>query len=301
MIVDLIGIALNGVRAVLWGGCWLLFLLPASRCLASVDGEAKPSALAHITIIAVGPVPPRRYATKEESAEDAALLPPLQGAVPPAHLYYRVLAADSGLEPSDDKSSGEASTEGKKKRTHKVRWQSFAVGFNRGSQRFTAPAGQPMNLFVKNQSANGGFTYEKYCQLPALKPGSERVVFLTAESSSVRSWLGKINLSMLDVASQTLRSKGILLKNFSHRQVQCSVGQRKSVVLMPGRRRSYELNHQRRYYRIHAETKNRQTIINTSLPVAEQTITLLVFYSTGVNHRVGKSIAAFRATVKRGP
>ena len=90
-------------------GLWLVLWLSVSGILnaaSSAKDSVEKVAVAHVSLVALGSVPARRYGededrerpesrSKKNQGTGTALLPPLEGTVPPSILYYKVAQIDS--------------------------------------------------------------------------------------------------------------------------------------------------------------------------------------------------------------
>jgi len=251
--------------------------------------------MAHLTIIALGSVPARRYGVVEGSGSsvqkrqtEAVLLPPRKGSVPPSILYYRI---------ESDNPEVEDEVKGDGKMVESEPWLKLRVGFNRGTSVASVSAGKPLVFFLRRSGETS-----PYLKLTALLPDAQVLCFLSTSTSGKTPWLKSPKVSLLNLKSQAMEDKNFLVRNFSDQSVSLVIGKGKGVseLLGPGKRRSYKLDQIVSYHRIAAKEKGKRSlIINTSLRVPKDALTVIVFYNIKPKTKRSKSIGVFRATVKR--
>ena len=259
--------------------------------------EERPAAeSAHFSLIALGPVPQRRYKisgkeisgkSKSDESGDRApqslnlnsipvLLPPLAGAVPPSSLYYEL------LEVSDDRSWGRA-----------------RVGFNASTSVTKVHAGVPLSLSVKERTSTNG--YQPYLNLPPLKPGSQSIFFLLPSRKGKTPWKKIPSLHTLDMGSQALLGKSILVKNFSNKPVVFSLDDNDPIRLRPGEQKSYELVHKKgRLHRMAATYLTKRVVIfKSALRVPDGALSIFAFHNTNPKTNGGKKVGVVRVVMNQ--
>ena len=234
-----------------WAGD-VRFQMARQKMVEKVRGEHS-SLCAYFSIVALGPVPARRYRiassslANKHSAETSradtqksfppVLLPPADGEIPPPCLYY----------------PKKVMIHGKKKQ---IRWSRINLGFNQFVGVVRVPAGKSMALSRKRK-AGRKFVYENYLRLPALALGSQSLVFLSPRGSAYYSggkvcsrWMDSPKVSVLDLTSSPMLHKSGVIRNFSHQTI-CYYWRGEQVkVLAPGQRRSFSISENKKNNRI---------------------------------------------------
>jgi hypothetical protein len=278
-----------------WLMGWLSLWLSLSGMLnaaPSPKDSMESEAVAYISLIALGAVPARRYGedegldspesiNKKKRGASTALLPPLEGSVPPSILYY-----NNVLEKSENNNDA---------------WCPIRVGYNRGSPSVKVPAGVSLAMHIRNGGLKAG--YAQYLKIPPLQAGAQVLCFLALREKGKLPWMLTPKISMLDLNSQALRDKNFLVRNFSDASVSYIINDRKPDIVTSGQRRSFKLDQSISYHRVAAiEGLQRRLIIHASVKVPDKAFTVFAFYNnTNPQTNTGKSVGVFRATLKRYP
>jgi len=250
--------------------------------------QEEPSrASAYVSVMALGPIPQRRYhmpkrpsgpgSSESGSGKHAVLLPPLRGAVPPAALYFK---PDHEL----DESSG---------------WSRLRIGFNNATGIQKVPSELPIKLYRRAEGDSK--SYVSYLVIPSLPAASQTLVLLLPRTRSEKPWAKAPKLSVLNLGAKALRKKNLLVRNFSSEPVMFVVDAQKLRVLAPGQRRSLELTQNGGRHRIEAvlASRNKVSLINTSVRVPDDALSVVAFYNARPETNAGKSVGVFRTTVSK--
>jgi len=275
-------------------GLWLVLWLSVSGILNAVS-SAKDSvekvAVAHVSLVALGSVPARRYGededrerpesrSKKKQGTGTALLPPLEGTVPPSILYYKVAQTDSKHKNDE--------------------WNPIRVGYNRAAPSVKVPAGQSLATYMRNRGQRSG--YKPYLKIPRLQPGAQMLCFLFNREGGKMSWQFEPKISMLNLNSQALCDKNLLIRNFSDESITYIMGDKKPAILASGQRKSFKLDKSIAYHRVAAiEGQQLRFIMNTSVRVPDEAFTVFAFYNRNPQTNSGKSVGVCRATLRRYP
>lgn len=249
--------------------------------------RAKPERVAEVSIVALGPKPPRRY--KQVKGSDApAMLLARAGEVPPSRLYYKV------------KQAKEKKTKGRKLRRieageEKVKWRSFNISFNNPSGMKAVPSDQELVLYLKKR---GAAEYEKYVTIPAAKAGTRQVVFLLPSTTGKWLWRDPPLVRSISLDSKVLRGKQFILKNFSRFPVMHAFD--KSVTeVSPMEMISYKRVKAGELYRLAACYGTQKKILyNTAVRMdGEGHIHLFALYDATPGTNSGRSVGVFRTMI----
>lgn len=273
--------------------------------------EVPPGAAAHMSVVALGPIPTRRYKMPDdddledieseadgESGDDRGdggdkdeksrpardsggggipiLLPPLAGAVPPPALFYKLPKVSKGGNP----------------------WARMRVGFNNATSVSRVHAGVPLDLHYRDRDRSSG--YRSYLKLPALEPWSQVVVFLTPSKDGETPWKNDPHMSVLNLRSQALRDKNVLVRNFSNEAVAFVIDDNAPVTLKSGQRRSFKIERKAGFHRVAAIKLNGKVpVLKTSVRVPANTLNVFAFYNAEPQTNGGKNVGAFRTTLSK--
>ncbi len=229
------------------------------KTIKKVRGEHSPLC-AYFSIVALGPVPARRYRVASSSlpnkhSEETSisepqksippvLLSPADGEVPPPCLYY----------------AKKVMIHGKNKQT---RWSRINLGFNQFTGVVRVPADESIVLSRKRKEGSD-YVYENYLRLPALKSGSQSLVFLSPRGSEhhrgdkvCSRWMDSPKVSVLDLTSSPMLHKSGVMRNFSHQTIGYYWRGEQVEMLAPGQRRSFSIPENKRNNRIAVFIKTR--------------------------------------------
>lgn len=281
-------------------GFWVIFRMVLWLSVSGILNAASSGkdsvekvAVAHVSLVALGSVPARRYGededlerpesrSKKKRRSGIALLPPLEGTVPPSILYYKI-----------------AQTEFKHKNDE---WNPIRVGYNRAAPSVKVPAGQSLATHIKMRNRGQRSGYEPYLKIPRLQPGAQMLCFLFNREGGKMSWKLEPKISMLNLNSQALCDKNLLIRNFSDAAVTYIMGNKKPEILASGQRKSFKLEKSIAYHRVAAiEGQQRRLIMNVSVRVPDEAFTVFAFYNKDPKTNTGKSVGVFRATLRRYP
>ena len=275
-------------------GLWLVLWLSVSGILnaaSSAKDSVEKVAVAHVSLVALGSVPARRYGededrerpesrSKKNQGTGTALLPPLEGTVPPSILYYKVAQIDSKHKNDE--------------------WNPIRVGYNRAAPSVEVPAGQSLATYMRNRGQRPG--YKPYLKIPRLQPGAQMLCFLFNREGGRMSWQFEPKISMLNLNSQELCDKNLLIRNFSDESITYIMGDKKPAILASGQRKSFKLDKSIAYHRVAAiEGQQLRFIINASVRVPDKAFTVFAFYNRNPQTNSSKSVGVFRATLRRYP
>lgn len=251
-----------------------------------LEGEA-----AHISLIALGPVPQRRYKTSGKSNSDdrgdvaprslnlnsiPVLLPTLVDSVPPPALYYKLSKATNGSS-----------------------WGRMRVGFNASTSVTKVHAGESMCLNIKDASQPDG--YRAYLNLAPLKPWTQSVIFLVSSHQGKTPWKKTPHMSVLDMHSKALLGKSVLVENFSNKPVVFSLDNMDPIRLKVGEKKTYEVVHKKgRLHRITATYHSTRVLIfKSALRVPDGTLSIFAFYNANPKTNGGKKVGVVRVVINQ--
>lgn len=280
--------------------------------------EVPDGAAAHMSVVALGPIPQRRYKMPDDddledikSGEDGGapvgssgggsdpatagnqgkgarpardpgagdipiLLPPMAGAVPPSTLYYKLPKAPPNGNP----------------------WGRIRVGFNNATSVTKVHAGVPLDLHSIDRAKNSA--YRSYLKLPPLEPWSQVVVFLTPSRKGKTPWKSEPTFSVLNLRSQALLDKNVLVRNFSNEPVAFIIDDNQPVTLNSGQRKSFVIAKKDGFHRVAAiQVQGKVPVLNTSLRFPTGTLTVMAFYNAEPQTNGGKTVGAFRTTLDK--
>ena len=226
---------------------------------------------AQIMVIALGPVPARKYSNNNKRG-DAAMLLPAIGEVPPSQLYYK----------AEDTYS-----------TAPSKWRPFRIAFNNNSVMCDIRAGRDFLLYRKLASR-----YELYVVIPAGGVGTKRVVLLTSASLSsnpATPWNEKPKLTIVAMESASLRDKQFAIKNLSKIDVLHAFDQKVANV-RPGQLIAYRRNRKGVLYHLAARYgSERKMIYNMAVHFErDSTLHLYVLYDAIPATNAGRLVGVFR-------
>ncbi|BDS05983.1 hypothetical protein NT6N_10230 [Oceaniferula spumae] len=268
------------------------------------EKEEKLSNLsAYISVVALGPVPQRKYKMPDEkdlekiAGEDGdgrpdrkgqakpdagagaipILLPTVSGAIPPAALYYKSPKPKEGNP-----------------------WARLRVGYNNATSITPVPAGITLKLHQLDREENS--EYKTYMTVPPMVPATQVILFLTPDGTGSRPWMKTPKISTLNIRSEALRDKNIIVRNFSSKAVTVKIASGEPEVLNGGQRKSFNVEQKGSFTQIAAMiATSRQPLINTVVRLPAKTLTVLAFYDADPVTNGGKSVGVFRTTVSKLP
>jgi hypothetical protein len=281
------------------------------------EKEKDTTAAAHISIIALGPVPRRRYKMPgAEELEDMnkmkiagtdsrqnndktgdqalpgsekspnampdissipVMLPPLEGSIPPGTLYYKTPKSKSSAP-----------------------WARVSVGFNNATAITKVHAGIPLNFC--SIEAGGNNVYQSYFKLDAMAPCSQVIVFLTPSTGGKTYWKSDPKVTVLNLCSPDLIDKTLLLKNFSAEPVAFVVDESQPEILNPGQTNSFAVARKIAFHQVTAiKLKDRVRVIDTSVSIPFNTMSVFAFFDADPLTNGGKNVGVFRSTCSKLP
>lgn len=169
----------------------LVVLVIPAKSVESREQTREPLLERQVMLVALGPLPPRRYGQKIKRG-DAAMLLPKEHEVPPNKLYYRAKGKDQDV-------AGE--------------WVGLQLAFNNIAAMHSVEAGRDLVLYRKNPSG-----YERYVTVPAEAAGITSIVFLTPPSpgkNKSQSWLSKPHVTIISPSLPSLKGKQVIIANLS--------------------------------------------------------------------------------------
>jgi hypothetical protein len=105
---------------------------------------------------------------------------------------------------------------------------------------------------------------------------------------------------VLNIGSQALADKHIIVRNFSSRPVAFKLNDEKSLVLSSGQRTSMRMDKEASFNRVlAADVNSRQALMNTVLRLRSNTLNVFAFYDANEKTNGGNKIGVFRTTVDR--
>jgi hypothetical protein len=272
----------------------------ASEKKVSKDG---PVASAYISVVALGPIPSRRYKMPGEkvlksiskrqedekssasgvpkmdshAGQHAVLLPHLLGTVPPPALYFKPQNPLPGHS----------------------RWERLRVGFNNATGIKRVTSEKQIKLYLRGQE--GGDSYDGYMDLEALPPATQSLIFLFPNGKGKRPWKKSPKVKVLHVSSKLLKNKNVLLQNYSSKNVTFILGDKKLNTLKPAQKKSLKLSGTKEYHRLAAieSSKKKEYLVNTSIRASQKALTVIVFYDANPKTNAGRSVGVFRTTVNK--
>jgi len=240
---------------------------------APQQAESKEKPAIQIAIVALGPLPPRRY--RQSKGGDSVMLLPKPGEIPPMSLYYK----------------------GKKSTEKKTAWQSLRIAFNSSSRMQAFPAEQSLTLYLKKKGEVD--SYKKYLTIPAGKEGSRMVVFLIPAGKGLELWEKEPLIESISLDVPSLRGKQFILKNLSSFTVQHAF--EKTVTSVPPMKTiSYEKGPKKgELYRLAARYgREKKIIYNTAVKLdTDGNIQLFALYNASPKTNSGRSVGVFRMMI----
>ena len=236
------------------------------------EGEPKePILKSQIMVIALGPVPARKY-SKDKSRGDAFMLLPELGEVPPSQLYYK----------AEDHSS-----------TASSKWRPLRIAFNNVSVMRDITAGRNFLLYRKRAD-----NYEPYVIIPPAGDGIRRIVLLTPASlgsNQTMPWHRKPKVTIIAMGSPHLRDKQFAIKNLSQKDVLHAFDQELANV-RPGQLIAYKRNRNGVLYHLAARYgSERKMIYNLAVNFErDSSLHLYVLYDALPTTNAGRSVGVFR-------
>ena len=220
-----------------------------------------------ITIVALGPMPGRRYGDRGQ------MLRARPYETPPSRLYYK----------------------GKKKGSKKAAWQTLNLSFNNPSAMQVISPGKKLDLHEK-LSNDGG--YKKYVTIPAGVEGSRRVFFLLTSTKGPTPWKETPIVRTIAVSSESLKGKQFILKNLSRFTV-LHAFEDSVVSVAPTKVVSYKRANTGQLYRLAAQYGTRKKILyNTAVRLnGEGHIHLFALYDANPRTNSGRSVGVFRTMI----
>ncbi len=224
-----------------------------------------------IMVIALGPVPARKY-DRVSNRGDRAMLLPEEQEVPPNKLYYKPSLRGS-LPPS--------------------KWKSLNITFNNMSSMHCVPAGRDLVLYRKLAGH-----YELYVVIPSGEVGMKRLIVLTqpfSESNKGDLWRKNPKLTIIDRESVGLRDKQFAIKNLSQVNVLHAFDNEVAVVRR-GKLIGYERNKNGVLYHLAASYgAQRKIIYNLAVHMrTDKALHLYILYDADPITNAGRSVAVFR-------
>lgn len=252
----------------------LFMTIIAVTCDQSRGAEQELSLQTKIMIVALGPVPPRRYSVGKNRG-DAAMLLPQVGEVPPSKLYYK------GLVDNAKNSKAEET------------WRPFQIAFNNTTAMRSIKAGGEFVLYRK--VADG---YEPYVTVPTGEVGMRRVVFLSPSSllkNENRPWMDRPQVTVISPDAGRLKDKHFVIKNLSRMTVLHAFGDTVANV-DPGQLIGYRRNRQGVLYHLAARYgKQRKIIYNMAVKLGKGSgIHLYALYDAIPDTNAGRAVGVFR-------
>lgn len=168
----------------------VIAVLSAER-VESKESKREPFLEREIMLVALGPIPPRRYNEKNKRGDSAMLLP-REDEVPPNRLYYPCKGRDPNMEEE---------------------WVALQLAFNNMGVMHRIEADKDM---VLHRKTSGG--YEPYVMVPAGAAGISSIVFLTPkppEQNTRKLWLDKPHVTTISPSLPSLKGKQVIIANFS--------------------------------------------------------------------------------------
>lgn len=253
---------------------WLLVSGVAISSVQSKEDEKDHDLETKLAIVALGPMPPRRYSADTKRG-DAVMLLPLDGEVPPNKLYYQ--AGDITPEVSG-------------------KWRALPVAFNNTAVMTAIKAEVGLTLYRKHSKH-----YEPYAMIPALDAGARHVVFLTPAlgGNYNRSlWMHRPRVAVVSPDSGSLWDKQFMIKNLSGQKVMHAFGESVRSI-EPGDLLAYRRSQSGVLYRLAARYgKKRRILYNMAVRIDEGSGThLYALYDAREETNAGRSVGVFRMVV----
>lgn len=273
-----------------------ILLLSLCCSLTSDAQQAKPNASessnkkeilpAKLSIIAIGPKPPRRFGSAGEDKPNSAavLLPPKPGEIPPRRLYFAVGEKDEKTTVSNKEGNDP---------TPKLEFKSINVTFNNPSHFTNVPPNKLLKL--QRRDSISGSELSDYISIAPLKPGSVTVVLLRPSGLGSKRWLLEPKLYKINLFDEGLTKKKLTILNLSRRPIKSVFHQDKKLI-EPGGFQSYESIEGLELHRIAAAYGQEDRIIyNTALRLNRSNRMLFyVLYDANPNTNDGRTVGLFR-------
>jgi len=247
----------------------LLMLASFSQSLYGKDPQNKSEVTqCRISIIAIGPRPPRRFGKDESGAITGAstLLPPRKGELPPKKLFIS-------------------------KSTEQNQVKSIDVNYNATSRFITIPAYKTLKLRQKNENR------EDYLTIKPSESGSINLILLEPSSPSPQRWSSTPKQLKINLTSYEFKEKQVVFINLSKRPIKSKYSD-KEVILQPDQRylhasqASKGLHHVSAYYSIQDKT-----ILNSAMKLDESSMILFIFYNANPHTNDGRTVGLARVRV----
>ncbi|NWK56569.1 hypothetical protein HW115_13185 [Verrucomicrobiaceae bacterium N1E253] len=278
----------------------------AQEAAPEVPSEKKPKEgleQPKLGLIALGPKPIRRYrmpnekdkekirakmAEMEKSVDPTAggpkgggpggqaiMLDVPEFAAPPSQAYYR------------------KTIEGEKK------WTSLAIGFNNQVGLSKVPAMKEFSLYRKLDGQSGG---DALVRMPALKPNTQTLVFLTPQGKGSNRWRSSPKLTAVPLNWSEQGDTRLLLVNTSDQSVRMQVGKQKPFTMAAHTKKSLNLPKGKRGQRVvffAKGAKDKKIAIQDSIRPVPGLIKVYAFYSAQPKTNGGRTLGVYRGGYDR--
>lgn len=245
-----------------WCGCPITFAQKAEN----------EKAMAQVSIIAIGPVPSRRFSNPSGGAP--RMLPPLQGQRPPANLLYK----------SDGSSGGE------------IGYRSVHLPYNRATPFIKIPVGKEMVFYVRD----GKDEVREYFKIPAFTPGSQHLIVLSSVDTNQHKapWSLVPKVSCIAVNTPELFNKQLYFLNFSSHQVTFRVAA-KSYILNQSGGHALAIDRRKKLHPVHASYGDHRVLFSTAIrQPPKDSLHLILFYNANARTNSGHLVGTYRTVIQ---
>jgi hypothetical protein len=268
----------------------LIFSFSCSLLSHAQESSKKKEILpAKLAIIAIGPKPPRRFGSPDESRPNsaAALLPPRPGEIPPRRLHFEIT--------QKKQQSGAKKLKEDAKKTP-LKMKSINVTFNNPSHFIEVPPNKTLKL--QRRDSRGSSELSDYISITPLLPGSMTLVLLRPSGKGDNRWVSEPRKYKIDLLDEKLKNKRLAILNLSRRPVK-SIFHKDKKMIPAGGFHSYESIQGLELHRIAAAYGREDRIIyNTGLRLNKSNHLLFyVLYDANPNTNDGRTVGLFRTSM----
>lgn len=227
---------------------------------------------ARLAILAIGPKPPRKFASGDKDQAHAAstLLPPHPNEIPPKKLYHPLSKNNKPRPPIN-------------------------VSFNNPPTFTTVPA-----LIIHQLQRDTTKKIYPYVNLTPLQPGSVNLILLQPSSIAPKRWQTTPKIHKLVLTGPNIIKKQLSFINLSRRSIKTQFHQTEKL-LQPDTKQSYSKIPDQSLHRLSAHYgKENNLIINTAIQLQQDNPSnhnLYIFYDANPNTNSGRTIGLMRVSI----
>jgi len=179
-------------------------------------------------------------------------------------------------------------------------WRSIRVAYNNAAAFKKVPAGKALSFF-RRDDMKARDNMEHYAKFQGgLQPGSRTMMFLQPTGTGRRPWKGEPKITLLNLDSETMAEKDLVVRNFSSAPVATMIGKKK-VLLNPGEFRSYDFNAAEGKLHRFVAVEGRKKIVYTNIKVDSGSVTVIAFYNANPKTNSGFKTGVFRTSLPMPP